>query len=945
MTAPVTPKHYDLVVTGDVFVHHHLYEGDRDRPTDQQRGVHEVREPGGAKILSDLVRAALKKNQPEWSVHLGVESPMENEPPGDRHAYGFWSPHLIDRKEKKKPKKDQTNVWRVKLQMGYGASEAKNGGVPKLKAASTARPRANVLVLDDTGFEFRRTDCKDLWLLPDDPESGPDWIVLKMSGPIAHGHLWHQLIPKYADRVICLVSVDELRQENVSISCGLSWERTAEDVRTALLEKSALAPLRSCRHLIVRLCADGALWLDSIDQANPTAKLIFDAGSAEGGWKENHPGTVIGSSATLAAAVACGLAQHVLAADKLTSGNNDKDNNDKDNKKSERRSILSSIKKGLAAVRDLHKLGHGEIDKVPVPGGFPVDRLAEIIAVHNPAAVPKVKSGEDPKITDSIKQDKKDPEAEFADDDVPWPTEQDPLPTTGRPWMIVERAQRHPFSPRLVTVARQAVLHGKRALLRYPHAEFGDLGTIDRSEIETLRSVRRLMIAYEENTQEQRPLSIGVFGPPGAGKSFGVKQLAKEIFGDNAWIEFNLSQFDTKDAKDLIGAFHQVRDKVLSGVTPVVFWDEFDSKSLYWLQYLLAPMQDGRFLEGQVSHWIGKCVFVFAGGTSATYQEFALPENAKGKDSQDYKLNKGPDFHSRLDGYYNVVGPNRRAVVQEQWPLTVPKPDPNDVCFPLRRAMFIRSKLADKDKDKEPLDFDSDLLHALLLVPEYKHGARSLEKMIAGLRPNREGPIRRSALPPAGFRSMYVNEKVFNELLERDVPFLMAGEIDGLAEAIHEFWREQSKKDGWKMEDYLDRPYDQLASIDQEDNRAAARRIPKILALVGLALIRPESVSSDDPSIRFVRSYIESAPHFEILAEAEHIGWMEQRLVNGWRRGDKRDNEKLIHPLLKPYDELTAKEKEKDRDAIRHIPDMVRLAGYRFAWLDVKQSGQTSPAS
>jgi hypothetical protein len=941
MTAPVNPKHYDLVVTGDVFIHHHLYEGDRYRPARHlQRGMHEVREPGGAKILSELVRAALKKNQPEWSVHLGVESPEENEPPGDRHAYGFWSPHLLDRKEKKKSKKDQTNVWRVRLQMGFGASDTKNGGVPALAAASPASPRANILVLDDTGFQFRHKGSKDLWLLPDDPKAGPDWIVLKMSGPIAHGHLWHELIPKFEDRLICIVSADELRQESVSISSGLSWERTAEDVRSAL-ESSALAPLKSCRHLIVRLSADGALWLDSIDQANPIATLIFDAGGAEGGWKENHPGTVIGSSATLAAAVASGLAQYIT-----------------DRDVSERDSVLSSIKRGLAAVRNLHKHGHGEIDKEPAPCGFPVDRLAEIIAVLSleakkaeaeKAAELKAKAAKDPKITDTKKQEKKDPAADFADADVPWPTEQPSLRPTDRTWMIVESSQRPPdmppdmkVYPPLVGVARQIVLHGKPALQRYPHAEFGDLGTIDRHEIETLRNVRRLMIAYEENAQPPRPLSIGVFGPPGAGKSFGVKQLAKEIFGDNAWIDFNLSQF--ADAKDLVGAFHQVRDRVLSGVTPVVFWDEFDSRDLYWLQYLLAPMQDGRFQEGQISHWIGKCVFVFAGGTSPTYQEFALAEKAQGDDLRDYRLKKGPDFHSRLDGYYNVVGPNRRAVVQTKWPRVLPEPDPADVCFPLRRAMFIRSKLADKHKDKDPLDFDSDLLHALLLVPEYKHGARSLEKMIAELRPGGKGPIRRSALPPAGPRAMHVDEKDFNELLESNISFSKAGEIDVLAKAIHEFWRKKSKRDDSKMEDYLNRPYDQLASIDQEDNRASARRIPKILALVGLGLTKGRA-SSNEPSTKFVKSYIESAPHFEILAEAEHIGWMEQRLANGWRYGDERDNVKLIHPLLKSYGDLDVEEKEKDRDQIRHVPDMVRLAGYRFAWLDVKQPGQAEPAS
>src|SRR5450756_1903090 len=108
-------------------------------------------------------------------------------------------------------------------------------------------------------------------------------------------------------------------------------------------------------------------------------------------------------------------------------------------------------------------------------------------------------------------------------------------------------------------------------------------------------------------------------------RSFGVKALAKGILGSKVpFLEFNLSQFKSPD--ELIGAFHRVRDAVLRGITPVAFWDEFDSQSYTWLQYLLAPMQDGAFQDGQITHPIGKCIFIFAGGTSPTLQGFGVKE-------------------------------------------------------------------------------------------------------------------------------------------------------------------------------------------------------------------------------------------------------------------------------------------------------------------------------
>ena len=160
-------------------------------------------------------------------------------------------------------------------------------------------------------------------------------------------------------------------------------------------------------------------------------------------------------------------------------------------------------------------------------------------------------------------------------------------------------------------------------LSQAPIAVFaGALRTYDRREIENYRALYSLLHDYIRLREPERPLSVAVFGPPGAGKSFGVKQVAKALTEHNQKrplvdLTFNLSQYQTAD--ELAAAFHLVRDLVLQGKIPLVFFDEFDTalnvQKLAWLRYFLAPMQDGLFLDRGTLHPIGQAIFVFAGGT------------------------------------------------------------------------------------------------------------------------------------------------------------------------------------------------------------------------------------------------------------------------------------------------------------------------------------------
>jgi hypothetical protein len=346
--------------------------------------------------------------------------------------------------------------------------------------------------------------------------------------------------------------------------------------------------------------------------------------------------------------------------------------------------------------------------------------------------------------------------------------------------------------------ARRLALLGPASLESVPYGRFGKLPTIDRSEIEGLRQVRKQMLEYQRVEAQRRPLSLAVFGAPGSGKSFGLKQIAAAVFGpDNPTLEFNLSQF--KGPEDLIGAFHQIRDHALAGKTPVTFWDEFDSGNYRWLQYFLAPMQDGTFQEGQHTHAIGKSVFVFAGGTSRDFAHFGPPipterdDEKRRKDIDAFRMAKGPDFKSRLAGFLDILGPNPRQCMNEDLARAGLDPwqdDPADLDFPVRRAILLRTLLGMiKDRENAPLDIDRGLLTALLGVGHYRNGARSVENLVHQVWGGGDGVLRRAHLPPDNQLALYVDDTGrFHELMRQSYKF--QAQAERLAPVFHQDWRD-----------------------------------------------------------------------------------------------------------------------------------------------------------
>ena len=154
----------------------------------------------------------------------------------------------------------------------------------------------------------------------------------------------------------------------------------------------------------------------------------------------------------------------------------------------------------------------------------------------------------------------------------------------------------------LPELAEEIVRHGNIPP-GVPLAKFGALETLDRSEAESYRSILNLFREFLSKSTSVRPLSIAVFGQPGTGKSFGITEIATSLDADaiKTGPPFNLAQFTS--IRDLIDAFHRVRDIALGGQVPLVFFDEFDSKfeaePLGWLKYSYTdarrPVQGQRY--------------------------------------------------------------------------------------------------------------------------------------------------------------------------------------------------------------------------------------------------------------------------------------------------------------------------------------------------------------
>jgi hypothetical protein len=910
-----------VVVTGDVTMDWNLartkraesggsvwFAGDRTRACWQ---------PGGAALLADLITAVTgslrQSGRADYQVHQ-MAAPKQPVHPGDEqyhHAYATWSLHMYGKRTA--AEKDR-RAWRVEEFLGLDRNAAEGpSATANWKKVRHDPLAADLVVLDDADLGFR--DHAELWPKAITTKGSCAWILLKMARPVAQGRLWEHLHQHCAERLIVVMTVNDLRLTEVQVSRELSWERTAQDLAWELVHNPRVNALSHCAHVVISFDTAGAVLLSQPQAGGQTAdrriapqcRLFFDPQGIEGMWEQNYPGGMIGYTSCLTAGIA---RQLLLSPDQPN--------------------IDQGMQSGLAAMRTLHLEGYGARETTGPDArlAFPSTMIAAELAREGaPFAVAEV---------------------------------QNPLRFLSQPAAEAERAPaagcwsilQDRYTNTLGQVAQQIVLEGPEVALQgVPLGQFGRLLTVDRQEIESFRSMQALIGEYCRKQQVERPLSIAVFGAPGSGKSFGISEVAHTLRpGQIAKQTFNLSQFNAPEA--LLGAFHQVRDVVLSGCIPLVFWDEFDTslngKPLGWLRHFLVPMQDGSFQEGQLTHPIGRCIFVFAGGTSASMEAFD-----KGSDDEGFCEAKGPDFVSRLKGFINILGPNQQTPARAAQAAV----DPYHV---IRRAILLRSilhrdapQLFQRQDDREVLNIDAGVLRAFLEIRTYKHGVRSMESLIAMSRLTGKNRFERSCLPAEAQLDLHVHARAFLALVQQ---IALEGTLcERLAEAAHKVFCEGLHAKGYRWGPHTDdackthsslKSYAELPEDEKQQNRGNVQDIPTKLARVGYVMM---PARSNEPPFDFPGSDL------ELLAEMEHERWMQAKIATGWRWAAKTDRAQKLHAdillwrtlsdeeqvrLYTPAEraaigpgELPEEEKDKDRSLVQGIPQILAKVGYTIVQL------------
>lgn len=901
-----------IVVAGDLIWDHNLvqHQGPVSHHQPLQSPIFDPR-AGGAWYLEDILKLAASDLEdvrivsPDRKRGFAADKALSVS-----HAYSIWS--LQDREVG-----EEAQVWRIRHFLG--CQEPPQTSKPP--AFPDDVPDPDILVLDDLDLGFR--DRPELWPASLKAGGNPRKIVVKTYQQLVKGKLWRDpdtrqdLLSRFADRLTVVLSARDLRARGAAISKSLSWDLAIEEIAREFEQGPSADDLARCRRVIVHFGDGGAAVFSGSRARTESGKatvvgpcrferFLYHPEEVEGSHSAKHPGQMFGATSVLTASV---VRHELYPADYP---------------------LYIAIGRGLHAIRVNLEHGAGAPDE-EFSTTAAHSHIQQVFHPSEEAAEPAF--GYSTAFCHHLLFDRELSKQPATESDL-----LRDLTGAGLDYLAAK--------------ATEVVLRGREEALRgAPKARYGRYLTVDRNEIERINAIRSLIAAYQKTTDDRKPLSIAVFGPPGSGKSFAIRELADEMFGKNKTIkEFNLSQFST--VQELHDAFHQVRDAAVYAQIPLVFWDEFDSAvqgaELGWLKEFLAPMQDAEFRAGSLVHPFGKAIFIFAGGTKFDFESFSRLRDTD-REKRRFQSVKGPDFISRLRGFVNIKGPNPAVAPSSSTAkkaISLAELRKNDPAHLIRRAILLRAALERFaphliDSTTKTALISSSVIRGFLQVGKYVHGARSLEAVVQMSDLAGEKHFGIAELPSADLLQLHVSSDFMDHVRkgEDELPI-----IEALSEAHHDAWHQTCRKDGWKWgakldeqkkEDPLLRDYTELSEREKDSSRLTARVTQAKLATVGYHIQRPKRNRRSSRMPQFSRRALDQ------LTRIEHDVWLRDHLLKGYEWAESTNKGLRLHRDVTSFDSVREEDQRLDRELVKSIPKKLWVHGYTL----VKQSRARRKAS
>ncbi len=126
------------------------------------------------------------------------------------------------------------------------------------------------------------------------------WVIYRCYPPVFAGNLWRSFHHQLGQKEIIVLNASDLRMMDVSISKGVSWEQTLQDIITETYCKRniSLHPLHQADYVVISFGHTGTLLIQNRNSskcAAPEIQFFFDSTGVEGYWEIAHPGYLPGS--------------------------------------------------------------------------------------------------------------------------------------------------------------------------------------------------------------------------------------------------------------------------------------------------------------------------------------------------------------------------------------------------------------------------------------------------------------------------------------------------------------------------------------------------------------------------------------------------------------------------------------------------------------------------